>query len=100
MDATCHACGAPVPHGAGYCPGCGARLEARQIGDVGARVRGPWRRWSSPAGDVPAAQTHPLTLRFASPELEAAFKDEYDRCHWDYSPFLLILLLPNRTLLN
>jgi hypothetical protein len=31
------------------------------------------------AADSAAARTHPLTLHFASPELEAAFKDEYQR---------------------
>ena len=31
------------------------------------------------AADSAAARTHPLTLRFASPELESAFKEEYQR---------------------
>src|SRR3989449_10331205 len=79
------------------------------MGDLPARphpqVRGLWRRWTSlldvgvdmpsedagqrapklrravleAAADPAAVRTHPLTLRFASPELELAFKEEYER---------------------
>src|SRR5436309_7656554 len=79
------------------------------MGDLPARphpqVGGLWRRWTSlldvgvdgvpdgvgrrapklgravleAAADPAAVRTHPLTLRFASRELEGAFKEEYER---------------------
>jgi len=55
---------------------------------VGVEVASPGETGPTPsltravleaAGDPDAIRTHPLTLRFVSPELEAAFTEEYQR---------------------
>ncbi len=100
--------------GADRCPDCGMILQI----DVGLQAPGKWQRWRSlldvdvshPSGadpsdaslthqvleaaaDPQAVQAHPLTLRFASQELEAAFTAEYQRASVRHIRFALAMAL-------
>jgi tRNA A-37 threonylcarbamoyl transferase component Bud32 len=103
LGLTCDSCGVSVPPDAGQCPGCGTPL--RPAGVAERRSGGLWRRWAAlldvgvevaprdPAESAPrlrrealdagadpgAVRAHAFTLRFFSSELEAEFKEEYQR---------------------
>ena len=105
-----------MPPGAGYCAECGAPLRPAPPGLHDAR---PWRRWRSllgvdvestspdphsplesrtravldAAADHTAVRTHAFTLRFASQELEDAFKEEYQRASLRHIRFAVAMAL-------
>jgi serine/threonine protein kinase len=110
----CPVCRSDVGPELESCPNCGAVLQV----DAGLHGLARWRRWRSlldvdvshPSGpgasdpsvthevmeaaaDPAAIRAHPVTLRFASPELEAAFTQEYQSASLRHIRFALLMAI-------